>query len=88
MAFIEIWIGYTFFGVSALSAMFIWAVRKKQFSNLGRGGSIPLDADTMPGDTDQMEHTPKWADRYTPVILASLVCISLILALWLGMRHT
>lgn len=86
MTFLDVWIGYTVFGVSALSVMLIWAVRNRQFSDLDRGRFIALNADELEEEADRLERMPTRLDWCSPVILVSLVTMSLIAAIWLGMH--
>lgn len=86
MTFVEVWIGYAIFGTAIFSAAFIWAVRERQFSELHRGGRIPLDADRM-DDADPSERRPTLVDRFTSHALAVLLAGMIALTFWVAAGH-
>ena len=85
MTFLDVWIGYTIFGISLFSAIFVWAVRARQFSDLERGRYIPLsdnDNSEQKSDTDRQ---PAKIDKYTWVALALITIAAVTAALFIGM---
>lgn len=44
MSLLSLWATYTFFGVTAFSLLFIWAVRHRQFSDQERARHMALHA--------------------------------------------
>jgi hypothetical protein len=82
--FVNIWIGYAIFGSVALSAIFIWAVRTRQFTELNRQRYIALRA----ADTVETEKVakPGRLDRYTWLVLAILTLAMIAAGLWVGVR--
>lgn len=85
MTFLDVWIGYALFGITAFSLVFVWAVRTRQFSNLDRGRYIPLDEELTTSKPDQRRASriDIWALRLMVLIAASL----LIAALVVGIRN-
>jgi len=86
MTFLDIWVGYTIAGVFLFTAVFLWAARNGQFSNLDRGRHIPLDADRLiekPGDS---EVRPSRIDRYTWVsvllLTVGMMVVVVVAAKW------
>ena len=86
MTFMDVWLGYTIFGFSVFSAMFIWAVRARQFSNMDRGRHIPL-ADQRIGESTHPDRKPASVDKYTWVVLMLLSLAAVVVALVMGLRH-
>lgn len=82
MTFIDVWIGYAIFGVTAFSLVFVWAVRARQFSNLDRGRYIPLDADqTAQDSSDRAGRADKWGLRIMVIIAAAMLLAAVIVAI-------
>lgn len=82
--FVNLWIGYAIFGSVVLSAIFIWAVRARQFTELNRQRYIALRA----ADTIEAENAAKPGrfDRYTWFGLAILTAAMIAAGLWVGIR--
>ena len=84
MTFVEVWIGYSTIGVLVFSAVFLWAVRARQFSDLDRAGRIPLRS---PDEAKASELIPSRIDRYSLLGIALIVASALAAVLWIGMRQ-
>lgn len=82
MTFLDVWIGYTIFGTALFSAIFVWAVRARQFSDLDRARFIPLSDE----EQESSNHKPGRIDRYTWVVLALLTVAAITMALVIGLR--
>jgi nitrogen fixation-related uncharacterized protein len=85
MGFLEVWVAYAIFGVTVFSAAFVWAVRAGQFSNLERGGHIPLDS-AEPLDDDRLGRVPSVFDRYTAALLFTLLAVLIVVILGIAAR--
>ena len=85
MTFLTVWIVYAICGTTLFSAVFVWAVRTRQFSNLGRAGRMPLEGLDALEVTDT-DRKPGIADRYTWVFLAIVTTLAIAAAFWLGIR--
>lgn len=86
MTFLDVWVGYTIAGVFLFTAVFLWAARNRQFSNLDKGRYIPLKADRLiekPGDP---EIKPSQIDRYTWVSLLLLTVVVIIVVVFTANR--
>jgi hypothetical protein len=85
MTFVDVWVGYAIFGVTAFSVVFAWAVRARQFSNLDRGRYIPLDAGE-PVTTDDVQcrgsRVDRWGLAVVVAIAAGLLATALVLGIW------
>lgn len=88
MTFVDVWLGYTVFGVAVFSLMFAWAVRARQFSDMDRGRHIPLAGERETERAGDVERRPGAVDRYTWIVLALLTAAALAFALVIGMRCT
>ena len=86
MTFVDVWVAYAIFGAKLFSAMFVWAVRARQFSDMDRGRHIPLTAARKIVQTDDSGRRPAAVDRYTWVLLALLTLAALIAALLMGLE--
>jgi nitrogen fixation-related uncharacterized protein len=83
-AFVNLWIGYAIFGSVVLSAIFVWAVRTRQFTELNRQRYIALRAaDAL--ETERAANPGK-LDRYTWFALAILTLAMITAGLWVGIR--
>lgn len=86
MIFLKVWIGYTIFGVSVFSAAFVWAVRARQFTDLGRAHHIALrSAEPIERADDRV---PSRLDRYTVLFLFLLLALVLAATLVVAMGHS
>ncbi|MDO8683402.1 MAG: cbb3-type cytochrome oxidase assembly protein CcoS [Armatimonadota bacterium] len=85
MTFVDVWIGYAIFGAFVFSAVFVWAVRSRQFTELDRQRYIALRAE-KPLEHDSAVR-PSRVDRYTCAALLLLTCGVISIALWLGLRN-
>ena len=84
MTFLDVWIGYSIFGVTLFSLVFVWAVRTRQFTNFDRARFIALNAAEQ---IENVEHRkPALIDRYTWLFLALLLLTVITVVLWLGIR--
>jgi hypothetical protein len=82
--FVSIWIGYAIFGSVVLSAVFVWAVRTRQFTELNRQRYIALQAvDTLESENETRSCR---VDRYTWLALALLTLAVVTAGLWLGFK--
>ena len=81
MTFLDVWVGYTIAGVFLFTAVFVWAARNGQFSNLDRGRHIPLKADRLIENPGNPETPPSQIDRYTWVSLLLLTVVVLIVVI-------
>jgi len=84
MKFMEVWIGYTIFGVSAFSAMFFWAVRTHQFTDFDRARHIALR--TTAPDEETETHRPGRVDRYAWAVVVSIALGIIVSVLWVGFK--
>lgn len=82
MTFLDLWIGYAIFGTTVVSAVFVWAVRARQFTEFDRARRIGLDAEGP--KPEEEESKPGRLDRYTWVGLAVLTAGVVGMALWVG----
>ncbi|MDO8588179.1 MAG: hypothetical protein Q7T82_14220 [Armatimonadota bacterium] len=83
MTFLDIWIAYAIVGTTIFSAVFVWAVRSRQFTELDRQRYIALNA------ADLREHgdagrRPNRIDRYTWLGLLLITFALMAAAVWLG----
>lgn len=84
--FVNLWIGYAIFGSVVLSAIFVWAVRTRQFTELNRQRYIALRAaDPLESEKAAM---PGRFDRYTWFALALLTLAMVAAGLWVGTRKS
>jgi nitrogen fixation-related uncharacterized protein len=85
MTFMDVWIGYAIVGTAVFSAIFVWAVRTRQFTELNRQRYIALRAaDSLEADRAAV---PGRLDRYTWFALALLTLAMVAAGLWVGMRR-
>ena len=84
MTFLDVWIGYAIFGVTIFSAVFVWAVRARQFTDLDRARYIALKSE-QPIESAGSRAVGR-LDRYTWVGLAVLTLAVVVSGLWLGLR--
>lgn len=80
MTFLEVWVGYAIVGTLIFTVMFSWAVRARQFWGMGRAGSIPLDADTIPDE--EQPGPPSRSDRWALIVIAVVSAAILASTLW------
>ena len=85
MTFLDVWIGYAIFGTAVFSAMFVWAVRNRQFSDLDRARRIALEARTIEPDHDYRETSR--SDRCGLIALLLIVLATLGSVIWVGIRN-
>jgi cbb3-type cytochrome oxidase maturation protein len=85
MTFLKVWVIYAVFGISLFSAVFVWAVRNRQFSDLERGRHIALRAEKII-ETEDRDDAPGRVDRLTWLALALIAFALLGSGLWLGLR--
>jgi len=55
-AFLLMWIGFTALVLIAISAVLVWAVRNRQFSDQDRARYLPLQSN-IPGKEEEREKT-------------------------------
>ena len=85
MTFMDVWIGYAIVGTAVFSAIFVWAVRTRQFTELNRQRYIALQAaDSLEAEKP---NAPGRLDRYTSFALAVLTLAMVTAGLWVGMRR-
>ena len=85
MTFVDVWIIYAIFGSVAFCAVFVWAVRTGQFSDLDRARYLALNA-AKPYETDEPERVPRSVDRYTVLVLMLLTLGAITSAILMGIR--
>ena len=85
MTFVDVWIWYSVFGAIVSSAVFVWAVRSRQFTELDRQRYIALRAGEQL-EKEPVGRMPSLMDRYTWLVLLLLICGVAIAALWIGYR--
>lgn len=86
MTFLDVWVGYTIAGVILFTAVFLWAARNGQFSNLDKGRHIPLKADKLIEQPWDSETPPSQIDRYTWVSLLLLTVVIIIVVIFTSRR--
>lgn len=86
MTFLDVWVGYTIVGVILFTAVFLWAARTGQFSNLDRGRYIPLKAADQIDEPESPSREPSRIDRYTWVSLLVLAGAAGIVAILVAER--
>lgn len=87
MTFLEMWIGYAIVGTSAFSAVFLWAVRTHQFSDMDRPRRFALDAEALDEPDKNDSRLPSKADRYTWAIMAVVTLAVVVAGVWVGMNN-
>ncbi|MCC6445733.1 MAG: hypothetical protein IT210_20050 [Armatimonadetes bacterium] len=83
MTLLEVWATYAFLGMLVYCALFIWALRNKQFTGFDRARHIPLDA------AEPIEPENRRAsrlDRYTGRGIALLTLALFGYTLWVALR--
>ena len=85
MTFLDVWIAYAIFGSAAFSAVFVWAVRSRQFTELDRQRYIALNAAELRERSDA-NRRPAGLDRYTWLALLLITFALMSAAVWLGLR--
>jgi len=83
MSFLALWLTWTFFGVAALCASFLWAVREGQLLDQQRAGRLALDDEAS--RTGLGSGRAAAADRFTGAGLALLFLAAMAAALWTAM---
>lgn len=90
MTFLDVWVGYAIFGVTAFSLVFVWAVRARQFSDLDRGRYIPLEGGESGALDDEQcrrrARLDRWGLVVVIVIAAALLITAVVLGMW-GLVH-
>jgi nitrogen fixation-related uncharacterized protein len=82
MNFLEVWVMYAIFGITLFSAVFVWAVRARQFTDLDKGRYIALRTeDTERGDRPE---TPAKVDSLTLLFIVFIALALFLSAIWLG----
>ena len=87
MTFLDVWIGYSIFGVTLFSLVFVWAVRSRQFTDFDRARFIAINAAEQVENAEQYKRKPSLVDRYTWLFLTLLLLIVIVIVLWLGIRN-
>ena len=83
MTFLDIWITYAIFGSAAFSAVFVWAVRSRQFTELDRQRYIALNSAEFRERPDA-NRRPSGLDRYTWLALLLITFALMSSAVYLG----
>ncbi len=83
MTMLTVWIIYAVIGVGISCAVFLWAVRARQFSDQDRARYLALNAEALPPELPTIRR-PAGADRYTWVALLLIMFLVLATTLWLG----
>lgn len=83
MTFLTVWIAYAICGSIVFSAVFVWAVRARQFSNIDRARYIALRTSD---ESDPARGTPNRIDRWTWLIVLTLALTPVIVAVLMGIR--
>jgi nitrogen fixation-related uncharacterized protein len=83
---LKVWVGYAICGAIIYSAVFIWAVRNRQFTELDRQRYLALNAEKLPEDGDNLKETPHFLDKYTWVAMLFLTFMMIAVALLLGWK--
>jgi cbb3-type cytochrome oxidase maturation protein len=87
MSLVIVWVAWSIFGGLVFSAMFIWAVRTRQFTEMDRQRYIALrGAQPNEGESDGLRLS--LPDRYIGLILAALALGMLIATFWVGLRSS
>ena len=82
MTFLTVWIVYAICGSVIFSAVFVWAVRARQFSDLDRARYIALRTSD---DIDPAGKPPGRVDRWTLPVIVVIALAPLAIALWIGL---
>lgn len=82
MNLLEIWVLYAIFGSTAFSALFLWAVRTRQFSDFDRPRHIPLR--TLKGPDNKETNGLSRIDKFTLLGLAIITLVVMISVVWIG----
>lgn len=84
MTLVVAWTIYTVVGVSLFSAVFVWAVRTRQFTELDRQSRIAL-ATPEPLEQTAQARAVSRVDKLGLVIVALVAVAVIAAALWLGL---
>jgi cbb3-type cytochrome oxidase maturation protein len=84
MTFLQVWVGYAIFGALIFTVMFTWAVRARQFTDMGRARQIPLDAAEPVEKADRVGGRPSRIDRWTWLGIALITVALLAYTLWVA----
>jgi len=86
MTFLEVWIGYAIVGTSAFSAMFIWAVRTRQFKNFDHARKIALKAENLIESDEQVNRKTSAVDKFGLYALFLITLVLLLSAVIVGFK--
>lgn len=87
MTFLEVWIGYSIFGITAFSMVFIWAVRTKQFTDFDRARYLALKPSVIEEpETPNSPGKVSKIDQYTWLGLLLLLLCVIGAVLWIAFR--
>lgn len=85
MSLLTVWIIYTAVGLVGFGAVFVWAVRSGQFTELDRQRHMALDADHLPEPVDSKISVSR-ADAYAWKVLISIAFAAIAAALVIGAK--
>jgi len=84
VSLLAVWVVYAIIGCFIFTAVLLWAVRSRQFTDLDRQRYIALKAAALP-ETDGKDRAPGFLDRYTWLIIV-LIFLGLIARFWSAAR--
>lgn len=84
MTFLQVWIGYSIFGITVYSAVFVWAVRNGQFTDFDRARYIALKSDSMQPEGDPSAASVSLFDRFMWAGLFVLLLAVIISVFWVA----
>jgi cbb3-type cytochrome oxidase maturation protein len=85
---VKLWIIFALWGALVYSAVFLWAVRNRQFSELDRQRYIAIRAADPIESDDDISRKAGVADRYTWLALVLLALAVIAAGVLLGLKCT
>lgn len=85
MSLLAVWIIYTTVGMIGFGAVFVWAIRTRQFTELDRQRYIALNAEALPDSGDRPGRVSR-LDAYAWPALFVIAFAAIGAALWLGAK--
>ena len=85
MSFLKIWLVFAGCGAVVFSAVFVWAVRSRQFSDMDRARYIAL----QDGQTERRDASEPVSclDRCMPLFLVLLAAAVVASTVWMGIAN-
>ena len=84
MTFLEVWVAYAVVGVTVFSAVFVWAVRNRQFTDFDRARYIALRDQP---EAERASELHSRLDKYVLVGIVLITCAALLTAIVFGLGN-